>query len=870
MGEIDTVGDLIEAIGHPRAIASPMPAAPLAGSPERIFAPTEARTLIDVLEWHAAHHPERVHATVLQDDRTASAILTYAELARAARAVGAGLAARGVARSDRIVLMLPTGADFLVAFFGILYAGAVPVPIYPPAQLTQIEEYARRQAGILRNSGARILLTVPEGLRLGSLLRSLVATVSSVESVASLSVSTDASQFRPVADPSATALIQYTSGSTGDPKGVVLSHANLLANIRAIGLAIDASSADVMISWLPLYHDMGLIGAWLGSLYFGSPFYVLSPLAFLARPQSWLWSIHRFRGTISAAPNFAFETCIDKIDNSTLAGLDLSSLRLLANGAEPVSPSTLRRFSAKFGKYGFRDGAMAPVYGLAENAVAVAMPSPGRGIVVDCISRTALSRESRAEPALHGADAMEVVSCGTTLPGHQLRVVDELGRELAERHEGQIEFRGPSATSGYFCDEDKTRALFHGGWLKSGDRGYIAGGDIFITGRIKDIVIRGGQHIYPHEVEDAIGKVSAIRNGGTAMFGVPDPISGTERIVVLAETDVTDEIAREQIQRRAREAAIDTVGLPPDEIVLVHPGVVPKTPSGKVRRAAARDLYLQGTLQPRQSGLRWQLVRLTIAGLPARLRRLGHIAEELSYAAWWWLVVSAGVAVGVLALIALPRLSWRWSAVRKLAKLALAAVGARPLVSGAERLTHKPAILMFNHTSYADALVLAAVVPGEPTYLAKREFAGQFFVGFLLRRLGAMFVERFDLAEGLADLTRVIQTAGLSRTVVIFPEGTFRQRAGLTGFFLGGFKIAADTEIPVIPGALRGARTMLSADQWFPRHAAITVEIAAPIQPRGKAFNDILWMRDEVRREILARCGEPDSNELIKPSPQQR
>ena len=312
--------------------------------------------------------------------------------------MAAGLLAAEILPQDRVALMLPTGADFFIAFFGVLYAGAVPVPIYPPMQLAKIEEFMRRQAGILRNAGARILVTVPEGLRFASLLKRQVPSIEAVESVQSLS-STQA-EFPPlVADNSAaTALIQYTSGSTGDPKGVVLSHANILANIRALGEAIEASSAEVFVSWLPLYHDMGLIGAWLGSLYFAASFYVMSPVSFLARPASWLWAMHRFRATISAAPNFAFEMCAAKIDDADLRGLDLSALKLLANGAEPVSVSTLRRFTERFERYGFRPEAMAPVYGLAENAVAVTLPPLGRMPIIDRVNRDGLSH-GKAKPA---------------------------------------------------------------------------------------------------------------------------------------------------------------------------------------------------------------------------------------------------------------------------------------------------------------------------------------------------------------------------------------------------------------------------------------------------------------------------------------
>ncbi len=346
LSEANTVGDILDALAQVPAPADRLAigaALPLT-LPELplVHAPEEALTLVETLDWHVAKHPDRQHLTVLQDESVVLATLTYGELAKAARSVAAGLIEADVAPGDRIALMLPTGTEFFIAFFGILYAGAVPVPIYPPMQLSKIEEYMRRQAGILRNAGARILVTVPEGLQSAAMLRRLVPTIDAVRSVESLSAAERADIQLPILrDGAATALIQYTSGSTGDPKGVVLSHANLLANIRAMGRVIEATSADVFVSWLPLYHDMGLIGAWLGSLYFAASFYVMSPLSFLARPQSWLWAMHRFRATISAAPNFAFELCATKIDDADLKGLDLSTLRLLANGAEPVSVNTL-------------------------------------------------------------------------------------------------------------------------------------------------------------------------------------------------------------------------------------------------------------------------------------------------------------------------------------------------------------------------------------------------------------------------------------------------------------------------------------------------------------------------------------------------
>jgi acyl-CoA synthetase (AMP-forming)/AMP-acid ligase II len=714
MGEADTVADILAALEQaaPDTRVGFAAAAPIAAQPV-VAAATQAKTLVDVLEWHVARNPDRRHVTVLRDESTVLATMTDGELAGAARAVAAGLIARDIVPGDRVALMLPTGTDFFTAFFGILYTGAVPVPIYPPMQLSRIEEYLRRQAGILRNAEARILVTVPEALRLGGLLRGLVPSLSAIESVGSLTMAPGQTPMPTLGDPAATGLIQYTSGSTGEPKGVVLSHANLLANIRAIIKAIDATSAEVMLSWLPLYHDMGLIGAWLAPLYVGAPCYIMSPLSFLARPQSWLWASHRYRATVSAAPNFAFELCLKQIDDVDLAGLDLSSLRFVANGAEPVSILTLRRFTERFGRYGFRPGAMAPVYGLAECAVALALPPPGRVPVIDRVRREALSRRGSADPAPpDDQGAIEIIACGRPVPGHEIRIVDDAGRELEERREGRLEFRGPSATSGYFRNEAKTRELFRDGWLDSGDRAYMANGDVFITGRIKDIIIRAGQHIYPHEVEEAVGDIARLIKGGVAVFGVADPASGTERIVILAETAEAAASERDLLKAHARTVVTTILGSPPDDIVLVQPGTVPKTSSGKIRRAAAKDHYLAQRFDLPRRALRWQLASLWLAGVGGRLTRLRRSAGEYLYATWWWTVLAIWVAAGAVAVFVLPRRAWRWAAVRKLARAAFVAMGVPLSVQGIERLPKRGGVVVFNHSSYADAIALAAVLPG--------------------------------------------------------------------------------------------------------------------------------------------------------------
>ena len=868
IGEAETIHDLVRALEQAgpalRRAALETPSAPALPS---VPAASEARTLIEVLEWHAARHPDRLHLTVLQDEATVLGSLTYTELATRARAVARGLLAGDVTPGDRVALMLPTSIDYFIAFFGILYAGAIPVPIYPPMRLSQIEDHLLRQIGILRNAGACLLITMPEGRRVAGLLRAQVETLKAIESVANLEASPVPVNLPQLSNADSVALIQYTSGSTGDPKGVVLSHSNLLANIRAMGRVMEASSADVFVSWLPLYHDMGLIGAWLGCLHFAAPLYAMSPLSFLVRPENWLWAIHRFRATFSASPNFGFELCLDKVADVDLEGLDLSSLRMVANGAEPISVQTLRRFIDRFGRYGFPAQAMAPVYGLAECSVGLAFPPLGRPPIIDRVNRDRLSTEGVAEPARSDdPKPLEIVPCGQPLPGHEIRIVDEAGYEVGERREGRLEFRGPSATHGYFRNDTKTRELFRDGWLDSGDRAYMAGGDVYITGRIKDIIIRAGRHIYPQEVEDAVAEIAGIRKGCVAVFGITDRASGTERVVVLAETRETDPAVRAELQARAQEVAGDTAGTPPDEIVLAPPRTVPKTSSGKIRRSAAKELYESGRIGAPQRALWRQILRLSLAGIGPQLVRRSRLLRETFYAAWWWTIVALSFTLAWFAVMILPGLVWRWRAIRATARAALTAIGVPVAVAGLDRVPRGNAMLVFNHSSYMDALVLSAVLPGEPLYVVKRELGGQIFAGPFLRRLGALFVERYDVSGSLADTEAVIVAARQGRNIVYFPEGTFTRRPGLSGFYLGAFKVAAEAGLPIVPGIIRGTRSMLRGEQWFPRWTPLSIQIEVAVKPSGTDFASLLQLRDSVRRVILAYCDEPDLGELAKPA----
>lgn len=856
LGRAETVRDL-----HSAIIGAAPEGARLDVRQVQRIAPAEsaeaanADTLIETLEWHAATHPARAHCILLDAADNAETV-TYETLAMNAKRVAAGLRQAGLAKGDRVAIMLSTEADFLYAFFGALYAGGVPVPLYPPVRMSQIEEHLRRQTGILKNAGATVFITLPAGLRLATLIKPLVPSLRLVTTVEA--VRSDRPEPPAHVNDSDPAVIQYTSGSTGDPKGVVLSHANILANIRAMGTAMSVGPNDVFISWLPLYHDMGLIGAWLGSLYFGTPIAMMSPLQFIVRPESWLWAVHRYRGTVTAAPNFAYELCLQSIDDATIEGVDLSSLRVAVSGAEPVSPSTLRRFAARFAKYGFDENALAPSYGLAENTVGLTCPPPGRGMIVDRIDRSVLDSEGKAVPVSPtDENAVEIVACGRPLPGHQVRILDATGREAPDRQEGSLQFRGPSATKGYLNSEAQTLALFDGSWLNTGDLGYFADGDIFITGRDKDLIIRAGRNIHPHEIEDLIGDIEEVHKGGVVVFGSTDKSSGTERIVIAAETDVAGPDALEQLRDRIGTAANDVLGMPPDTIVFIAPESIPKTPSGKIRRAETRDLFEADRLGSEKRTHRAQLLRFWLGGVKERIGRQSRIAARTLYAAYWWVVLVVLGGACWLLVLAMPIRKLRWPIVHRFARLVLWATGISPDIRGNIDGIPSGCVVVANHASYLDSLVLAAALPGDIAFVAKEELASQIVAGPFLRRIGALFVSREDPEAGLKKTDIAVGRAEAGETLVFFPEGTFTRAPGLAPFHLGAFIVAAQTVAPVIPLAIRGTRSILRDGQWFPSHGAIALTIGPNLESDKADFDAAVDLRDKAREFILDHCGEP-------------
>jgi 1-acyl-sn-glycerol-3-phosphate acyltransferase len=858
-----TPRDLLEAIGKAehRSVAiapPPLPVAPLAAV---LGTPEHATTMVEAFRWHVERHPDREHITLLEADE-ALEMISYAKLWADAGAVARGLAAAGIERGDAVALMLPTGSAFFHAFLGAMLIGAVPVPLYPPLRWSEIEEHVHGRAAILANCLARLLVTVPEAQLIGRILRTELPHLDAVVSVERLREA-GGQVDTPVVSGRDTAMLQYTSGSTGDPKGVVLSHDNLLANIRAMGSAAGVTSSDRFVSWLPLYHDMGLIGAWLATMYYAVPLVLMPPTSFLARPARWLQTIHRYRATISAGPNFAYEIAASKIRDEDLTGVDLSSWRLAFNGAEPVRAATLERFAARFARYGFDRRALTPVYGLAESAVGLAFPSLGRGPLVERIDPDALARDGSAVLAPETVpDALEVVSCGRPLPGHEIRAVDEGGREVAARIEGRIEFRGPSATAGYHRNPEATARLFRGDWLDTGDVGYIANGELFLTSRAKDLIKRGGHNIHPYDLEAAVGDIPGMRKGCVAVFGTMDRASGTERVVVVAETNATDPSARAALRDRVMALAAIHLNGPADEVLLVPARTVLKTSSGKIRRAACRDLYEKGLLQAPRPAVWLQLAGLIRQAVAARLRRSARSLVQFAYGVYCWLVFLVLSAAGLALLCFLSDAQARRFAHRA-ARMLVRGCGIPLAVQGLEQLSSelsagKPAVIAANHASYVDAMILTAVLPPHVRFAAKREFERVPLIGFMLRRLGAYFVERVDPVRGIADARDLMGALRRGETVAFFPEGTFSRAPGLAEFHLGAFAVSAETGTPVVPIALRGTRSVLREKRWLPVRAPVDVSIHPPVKPTGKDWSAAVRLRDRVREVMLRHCGEPD------------
>jgi fatty-acyl-CoA synthase len=537
----------------------------------------------------AARTPRGV--TAIEHDGRAVTI-PYATLLAESLAIAGALSGQGLEPADRVAIIVPEIADFIAVFFAVTGAGLVAVPLVPPAQAGDLPTFVRQSRHLLMASRAAAVVTSADVAPLVS----AGATDPALKVLTVESLRAGPALAAPLPVPmDATALLQFTSGSTAAPKGVVLTHSNLHANVSAIYEGLAVTPGDVGVSWLPLYHDMGLIGMMIGAVYAQVDSVIMSPMLFLKRPTVWLEVLSTRRGTISFAPNFAYELCLRRVKPSQIDALDLSSWRVAGCGAEPVRASTLRAFADRFARTGFQGTSFVPSYGLAEHSLAVAFSR--EGLKVDAVDADRLVRDLRAVPAVNGSTPSErivrVVGCGRALRGHAVEILGDDGQRLPERHVGRIVARGPSVMAGYFEDPEATREALRGGWLQTGDLGYLAGGELFVCGRTSDLIIRQGRKYHPPDLESAIADVQGLRSSGVVVFGISRMEEPDEVVAVLeARASSTPQDIVDHVRRRVRE----TAGLELDRIVVAPPGTIPRTTSGKVRRGEARVRFQAGTL----------------------------------------------------------------------------------------------------------------------------------------------------------------------------------------------------------------------------------------------------------------------------------
>ncbi|MGV3708973.1 MAG: aminotransferase class I/II-fold pyridoxal phosphate-dependent enzyme [Gemmatimonas sp.] len=560
------------------------------------------QTLVDMLEYRAHRQPSHVAFRYLQGDGIEKATVTYGALQHRAKTIASQLVQQTVA-GDRVILLVPPGIDYIAAYFGCLYAGAVAVPAYPPNP----RRADPRVAKMVADCGARaaivssgLMARMDEWLRHSPELRTLVWL-----DVDELQMG-DASQYRaPDITGASLAMLQYTSGSTGDPRGVMISHANLLHNLAIIHRVSQHREGDSSVFWLPPFHDMGLIGGILQPIYASVPTVLMAPATFLQRPLRWLEAIAKYRATTSGAPNFAYALCVERTTDEERASLDLSSWRTSFNGAEPIHADTINRFLDAFAPGGLRRDVMLPCYGLAEATLFVSgtpRKQTQRTIFAD---RTKLeSGELRAVSELDDS-AVRLIASGTPSSVLSAAIVDpDTGTRCEPGTIGEIWVAGGSVARGYWNQRDITAATFHArltgsgdNFLRTGDLGVIADGELVVTGRLKDLVILDGRNYYPHDIEVVAERSHAsLRPGFTAAFSVPD--AWRERLILVAEVSRTHQPKEDAaIFQEMRTTLAANVGVVPDEIVLIAPRTIPRTSSGKIQRNACRAAYLSNTLE---------------------------------------------------------------------------------------------------------------------------------------------------------------------------------------------------------------------------------------------------------------------------------
>lgn len=555
---------------------------------------TSARTISSALCDAAAQGDPRRGFTFVSEE--GEAFYSFEDVAGLAAKYAAAMLRGGLKPGERVALALPDSAEFVFAFLGAMHAGLIPVPMYPPQGLGKLGFYLNHARHILNTSGASLLITSAQVKTvLGSLLGKRLRAI---RTVAELGVD---ERQAPLANlrSDAPAFLQFTSGSTSQPKGVVLTHGSLIANTRCIVQGLKMTPEDVGCAWLPLYHDMGLIGFVLTPITNCTPTVLMPPFMFLKRPIEWLRRMTRHRATISFAPNFGYGLCASRVRDRDREMLDLSNWRVAGCGSEPIQMTTLETFSARFASVGFKHSAFVLAYGLAENTLAVSFSPLAAQPRAERVSLKSLTSEGFAAPTIDQDEksVVTVASTGSSFPDHEIAILDRNGDRCPPRGVGEIVVRGPSMMSGYYNNPEATGATIKNSWLHTGDLGFIADDELFVCGRIKDLIIVAGRNYYPSDIESVVSSVSGVRRGRAVAFGLDaTQREAGEGVIICTETKAKPS-EREALADQIRSQVLESLGLRVTAVVQLERGSLPRTSSGKLQRNKTKEWYLSGELE---------------------------------------------------------------------------------------------------------------------------------------------------------------------------------------------------------------------------------------------------------------------------------
>jgi len=527
--------------------------------------------------------------TFLGPDPDCAERVPWSQLHADARDMGAALQARGVEPGHHVALLGPTSRAFVTAIQATWLIGATVVILPLPMRLGSFDEFVAQTRARIRSADASLLIVDPD---LAAFLEPVAGDPPRALLTALRGRGDDLAS--PAPDRDRLAIVQFTSGSTADPKGVMLTDRHILANLDgAMAAARFDVDDDVIVSWLPLYHDMGLLGMLTIPMITGIDLALAGPQDFMSAPARWVEWISRYRGTATAGPNFSYALAARALRR--LSGLDLSRWRIALNGAEPVDPATVEAFCQAGAVHGLHPGAAFPAFGMAEVTIAGTFPEPGRGLRTDVVDRRLLEADGFASPALNGSASRALALLGRPVAGLEIRICNpQSGAAMDEREVGELQIRGTSVTPGYYKHPAATASAFDGEWLKTGDLAYLVDQELVVCGRLKDVIIVGGRNVFPEDVERAAAAVDGVRAGNVIAFGVQGR-RGKEAVVVVAETRAADP---QPVRKAVAARVLDVLGLPPEEVVLVPPGSLPKTSSGKLQRSVCRARYLEETLTP--------------------------------------------------------------------------------------------------------------------------------------------------------------------------------------------------------------------------------------------------------------------------------